>query len=426
MLNNPPSPPPAASEKISKRTGPELNARLSKTRLCRFVTSRRICPFGPSCTYAHSDAELVPSPNLTKTKVCWSNMYGRCVRGSECPYAHNEEELRRLPRLAIPLKSGAPLPPSSPYVVYYATNDPRGPSTVLQETKAVRLSDTASNGQENPSEKAEMEGIAEYISWSSDDDTVSSTESTYSSLQTQSSTENRQETVDMESAVKIPGNCSDRTVCIEPPCISGDYNTQEEASVASADEQARLGKTYTPRRRDMLPFCRGQTVNPSDGSPTAAIPSRGGESSANGVCVLPQQNPLSDVFLDSQSSMIKHSDIEWLLEEDRVSLGRTEYSLSDPAVHNIPGMQRGPFYVYNPLFAPKRDCETYSSAVGRPPYLVDDKRGREHEGKNTMGVVDLQAARKANNPVVRWDGPVPDLRGDWLDRIKLRDCVSIS
>ncbi|CBZ54591.1 Zinc finger (CCCH type) protein, related [Neospora caninum Liverpool] len=425
MLHQPPSPPPATSEKTSKRTGPELNARLSKTRLCRFVTSGRICPFGPSCTYAHSDAELVPSPNLTKTKVCWSNMYGRCARGSQCPYAHNEEELRRLPRLAIPLKSGAPFPPSSPYVVYYAADDPRGHPTVLQETKAVPLSGNASNALECPSRREVMGGtVGEYIAWSSDDDTVSNATSRQSSLLRQSSTESRPETVDTNSAVQVPGSRSGRTACGGAPYTPKDYHV-EENSIISGEERVQIGTSYQQTLPDSLPSWSEQILNCSEQTQTALEPSQRRGCISGDACFLPPQTSLSDLLLDSQSP-IKHSDIEWLLEEDRACLERVGCSLSGPAVHNLSGMQWEPSCAYNPSFLPKRDCETNSSALERPAYSLDDGRAREKKGQNTVGIVDFQATRNAHNPVVRWDGPLPDLRGDWLDRIKLRDCVSIS
>ncbi|PHJ25893.1 zinc finger (ccch type) motif-containing protein [Cystoisospora suis] len=341
-------------EKATKRTGPELNARLTKTRLCRFVTSGRTCPFGSSCTYAHSEAELVPSPNLTKTKVCWSNMYGRCTKGSDCPYAHNEEELRRLPRLAVPLKSGAPLPPSSPYVIYYSEDNP-SQSRLLQEVDA-----TCVFGSLN-------EARPEYLSWTSDEYFGGSI-SAHSSLQRQSSD-------------------------------GGRHCTQSQ-------------QTF---RKARAPFCMRMRMGCSGYTDCSASFS-GAPTSSSWPIASPscKQTPVTDHSL-TQIDLAHHparTSIEWLLND-------CDTDTLSPLTAGVPD-SGFPISSASP-------AEGFSHTPGKPRIT-----GRSPvTSGTTLGPAspagkDYETDCRQQNPVVHWDGPIPDLRGDWLDRIKLRDCVSIS
>lgn len=340
-------------EKVNKRTGPELNARLTKTRLCRFVTSGRTCPFGSSCTYAHSETELVPSPNLTKTKVCWSNMYGRCTKGSACPYAHNEEELRRLPKLAVPLKSGAPLPPSSPYVIYYSEDNP-SQNQLLQEVDAALV--FASSNESRP----------EYLSWTSDDDLCGSM-STHSSLQKQSSDAARH--------------------CLE--C------------------EQRFRNARAPLCMRMRMGCGGYSCFQSLG----CAPSSSSWPIASPSC---NQTPATDHPM-AQVGLAHHpsrSGTEWLPDDG-------EAEVLPPLPVEVPN-NRFP----NSFVSP---AEGFSHTPGKPrgsgraPVTAGSRPGPPDAAPK-----EYETDCRQQNPVVHWDGPIPDLRGDWLDRIKLRDCVSIS
>lgn len=74
----------------------ELNVVCAKTKLCLFF-KQGICRRGRSCTFAHSDAELRPCPNLKRTRLC-ANIFngGKCERGKKCKFAHSEAQLRML------------------------------------------------------------------------------------------------------------------------------------------------------------------------------------------------------------------------------------------------------------------------------------------------------------------------------------------
>ncbi|EZG86314.1 zinc finger protein [Gregarina niphandrodes] len=68
--------------------------RCFKTKQCKFWLEGR-CTRGESCTYAHTDQELRPAPNLKKTKMCARWRQGQCaLRADECSYAHGVEDLR--------------------------------------------------------------------------------------------------------------------------------------------------------------------------------------------------------------------------------------------------------------------------------------------------------------------------------------------
>lgn len=83
-----------------KRTaaGPEngdsedCNGRFYKTRLCLFF-QKGACIKGTSCSYAHSDRELRPAPDLIKTRLCQDWINGSC-NSRCCKFAHGRHELR--------------------------------------------------------------------------------------------------------------------------------------------------------------------------------------------------------------------------------------------------------------------------------------------------------------------------------------------
>merc|ERR1719235_2433696 len=63
-----------------------------KTQLCRFHL-KGICCKGESCSYAHSETELQPAPDLAKTKKCRTLILKGICKNPDCKYAHGREEL---------------------------------------------------------------------------------------------------------------------------------------------------------------------------------------------------------------------------------------------------------------------------------------------------------------------------------------------
>lgn len=67
-----------------------------KTRICKFFSEGE-CPRGSACTYAHSEAQLQPSPDFFRTRLCFEFCWtGQCPAAGGCRYAHSQEELRTL------------------------------------------------------------------------------------------------------------------------------------------------------------------------------------------------------------------------------------------------------------------------------------------------------------------------------------------
>ncbi|KAF4701214.1 Kinesin member [Perkinsus olseni] len=54
--------------------------------------------------FAHAESELRSLPNLTKTAICYEQVYGKCgcKNGARCKYAHSEEELRKYVPQGVP------------------------------------------------------------------------------------------------------------------------------------------------------------------------------------------------------------------------------------------------------------------------------------------------------------------------------------
>lgn len=67
-------------------------SRFYKTRRCLFH-QRGACAKGDKCTYAHSDDELKPTPDLIKTRLCQDWLNNICASKS-CKFAHGRHELR--------------------------------------------------------------------------------------------------------------------------------------------------------------------------------------------------------------------------------------------------------------------------------------------------------------------------------------------
>mmetsp|Transcript_108140 Transcript_108140/g.272052 ORF Transcript_108140/g.272052 Transcript_108140/m.272052 type:complete len:197 (-) Transcript_108140:183-773(-) len=85
----------------SKRPSSDIAVHFKKTRPCRFFPN---CKHGTSCPFAHSQDELRPGPNFTKTRMCAGWADGRCkLDPSKCKFAHGPKDLR----------SKAPMPPAA-------------------------------------------------------------------------------------------------------------------------------------------------------------------------------------------------------------------------------------------------------------------------------------------------------------------------
>ncbi|EER07250.1 hypothetical protein Pmar_PMAR020409 [Perkinsus marinus ATCC 50983] len=99
----------------SMATAVKANAFL-KTKMCPKLRMNAngvwTCPQGDRCSFAHSEAELRSLPNLTKTAICYEQVYGKCgcKNGARCKYAHSEEELRKY----IPLSTSNSRSPGRP------------------------------------------------------------------------------------------------------------------------------------------------------------------------------------------------------------------------------------------------------------------------------------------------------------------------
>eukprot|EP00451_Oxyrrhis_marina_P018686 CAMPEP_0204353720 /NCGR_PEP_ID=MMETSP0469-20131031/32874_1 /ASSEMBLY_ACC=CAM_ASM_000384 /TAXON_ID=2969 /ORGANISM="Oxyrrhis marina" /LENGTH=231 /DNA_ID=CAMNT_0051340687 /DNA_START=18 /DNA_END=713 /DNA_ORIENTATION=+ len=79
------------------RLGASGKTHFRKTKMCPALLEGG-CRRGKSCTYAHTEDELVPAPDLSKTVMCV--LYActnTCSRGDQCKYAHGPEELRVTP-----------------------------------------------------------------------------------------------------------------------------------------------------------------------------------------------------------------------------------------------------------------------------------------------------------------------------------------
>lgn len=72
----------------------QMCEKLAKTVYCKHFL-RGHCKFGHQCAYAHSPEELVPKPNLVKTKLCAKFLSGTCDN-ENCKYAHELEEVRKV------------------------------------------------------------------------------------------------------------------------------------------------------------------------------------------------------------------------------------------------------------------------------------------------------------------------------------------
>jgi len=99
---------------VNAMLSPQFREHFRKTKLCVFNRKNR-CEMGASCPFAHSNQELLPAPDLAKTKLCCNFFRGRCF-DTRCKFAHGLKELRSV------------WVPYSPGVWYFGSSDEDGAS----------------------------------------------------------------------------------------------------------------------------------------------------------------------------------------------------------------------------------------------------------------------------------------------------------
>lgn len=87
-----PEPSPRAVNSANTLLSPQCRQQFHKTKLCTFFKKKR-CEMGSHCPFAHSQEELMPAPDLAKTKLCYSFFCNNC-NDSQCKFAHGYQELR--------------------------------------------------------------------------------------------------------------------------------------------------------------------------------------------------------------------------------------------------------------------------------------------------------------------------------------------
>ncbi|KAL7067116.1 zinc finger, CCCH type domain-containing protein [Cryptosporidium serpentis] len=70
-----------------------VKRQLYKTKMCPFLPEGK-CSKGDFCSFAHSQEQLRPLPNLKFTKLCELVSSGKKCTDVNCVYAHNREDLR--------------------------------------------------------------------------------------------------------------------------------------------------------------------------------------------------------------------------------------------------------------------------------------------------------------------------------------------
>jgi len=80
-----------ASQERTRRTF--LHSQLHKTKFCQYYL-KGSCPYGVSCVFAHSCAELQAAPDLWKTRLCTTYANSGTCNDPSCSFAHGEDELR--------------------------------------------------------------------------------------------------------------------------------------------------------------------------------------------------------------------------------------------------------------------------------------------------------------------------------------------
>eukprot|EP00930_Biecheleria_cincta_P060358 TRINITY_DN4601_c0_g1_i2.p1 TRINITY_DN4601_c0_g1~~TRINITY_DN4601_c0_g1_i2.p1 ORF type:complete len:173 (-),score=19.52 TRINITY_DN4601_c0_g1_i2:745-1263(-) len=64
--------------------------------MCKFFLANK-CERGNLCSYAHSQDELRPPPDLSGTQLCPAIMEGRACKDYSCRFAHSAAEVKRFP-----------------------------------------------------------------------------------------------------------------------------------------------------------------------------------------------------------------------------------------------------------------------------------------------------------------------------------------
>jgi len=77
---------------VAPRFSPRIRGQFSKTKMCIFHKKNR-CVLGSKCSFAHTTAELQPTPNLEKTRLCFNYFRNQCY-DPDCKFAHGYAELR--------------------------------------------------------------------------------------------------------------------------------------------------------------------------------------------------------------------------------------------------------------------------------------------------------------------------------------------
>jgi hypothetical protein len=77
---------------VNTMLSPHNQEHFHKTKMCTFYQQGR-CDRGSGCPFAHHKSELLPSPDLVKTKLCYSYFRGKC-NDRRCKFAHGSRELR--------------------------------------------------------------------------------------------------------------------------------------------------------------------------------------------------------------------------------------------------------------------------------------------------------------------------------------------
>lgn len=77
---------------LNSRFSPQIREQFHKTKFCAFFRKNK-CALARTCPFAHSKDELMPAPDLAKTKLCY-NFFRRKCSDRRCKFAHGYQELR--------------------------------------------------------------------------------------------------------------------------------------------------------------------------------------------------------------------------------------------------------------------------------------------------------------------------------------------
>jgi len=77
---------------VAPRMSPQIRGQFRKTKMCTFHRKNR-CVLGSKCSFAHTKAEMLPTPNLEKTRLCFKYFRNQCY-DHDCKFAHGYADLR--------------------------------------------------------------------------------------------------------------------------------------------------------------------------------------------------------------------------------------------------------------------------------------------------------------------------------------------